>query len=99
MDIGRLGTSKEKGGLRFRDVQSFNLAMLAKQCWRLFKEPSSLVSKLLQQKYHPYSNLLDASLGKHPSFAWRSLLSGRSLLKEGFMWKIGNGQKAKNLER
>ena len=45
---------KETGGLGFRDLQSFNLAMLAKQGWRLIQNEDSLVSRILRAKY--YSN-------------------------------------------
>lgn len=84
------------GGLGVRDVQSFNLALFAKQCWRILKDPSSLVSKLFKQKYYPNSNFLNAKLGHHPSFAWRSIVSGQSLLKVGLIWRIGNSHKNKS---
>lgn len=83
------------GGLGLKNVQSFNLALLAKKCQRILKEPSSLVSKVLKPKYHPSSDFLDAKLGYYHSFVWRSLTVGRKLLKSGLMWRIENGKQAK----
>ncbi|KAK9931693.1 hypothetical protein M0R45_018961 [Rubus argutus] len=37
---------KEEGGLSFRNLHLFNLAMLAKQAWRIVQNPSSLISQL-----------------------------------------------------
>jgi hypothetical protein len=48
-----MGVSKAQGGLGFRDLVIFNKALLAKQCWRLLKNPDSLVARILQAKYFP----------------------------------------------
>lgn len=42
---------KKDGGLGFRDIHSFNLAMLAKQGWRLWERPKSLCARILRAKY------------------------------------------------
>src|SRR6185503_19619363 len=47
----RLCSRKEKGGLGYRDLHLFNLAMLARQGWRLITEPSSLCAQVLKAKY------------------------------------------------
>jgi hypothetical protein len=38
----------------FRDFYSFNLAMVAKQAWRLINNPKSLCDKVLRAKYYPH---------------------------------------------
>ena len=51
---------KNEGGMGFRDFHSFNLAMLAKQGWRLINDPESLCARVLRAKYYPNGDLLKA---------------------------------------
>jgi hypothetical protein len=51
MSWSKLGRTKERGGLGFRDLEWFNLALLAKQGWRIIQNPDSLASKILKEKY------------------------------------------------
>jgi len=51
---------KKDGSLGFRDIYSFNLAMLAKQGWPLMQSPNSLCVKILKAKYFPNSSCLQA---------------------------------------
>jgi hypothetical protein len=85
MSWSKLGRPKDRGGLGFRDLEWFNLALLAKQGWRLLQNPDSLVAKILKEKYYPHSEFLDASLGRQPSYVWRSFWNARRLLTEGLV--------------
>jgi hypothetical protein len=55
---------KERGGMGFCDLHTFNTGMLAKQCWRLMEELDSLCARVLRAKYYPDGNLLDAIFKK-----------------------------------
>jgi hypothetical protein len=89
MSWEKLGRPKTQRGMGFRDLTSFNKALLAKQGWRLIQYPDNLVSKNFKAKYYPNNNFLEAKIGNKPSLAWRSIFSTISLLEEGLMWRIG----------
>jgi hypothetical protein len=60
--------SKKEGGMGFRDLHAFNLAMLAKQTWRLLNNPDSLCATILCARYYPDGKLLEAGPKKGSSF-------------------------------
>ena len=88
----RMCQPKEIGSMGFRDLKSFNKALLAKQGWRLQTNTQSLFSRVFKAKYFPDSEFTEASLGKHPSFAWRSIMSAQTVVKKGRKWRVGNGK-------
>ena len=71
---------KDKGGMDFRDIHAFNLAMLAKQAWRLIQGTHSLFFRVYKANYFPNCPFMEAELGNNPSFMWRSLLETRNLI-------------------
>ena len=44
---------KDDGGLGFRNLHWFNLAMLGKHGWHFFTYPYALVSRVFKAKYFP----------------------------------------------
>jgi hypothetical protein len=91
MSWAKLGRTKAKGGLGYRDLENFNLALLAKQGWRLIQNPQSLVARIIKEKYHPDCSFLDSELGNRPSYAWRSIWNSKKLLQKGLIWRVGDG--------
>ena len=84
---------KDRGGLGFRDLRSFNLALLAKQGWRLLTNLNSLFSRVYKAKYFPHCSFAEATLGRNPSYAWRSLMAAQNIIQRGMRWQVGNGDK------
>ncbi|XP_023871998.2 uncharacterized protein LOC111984613 [Quercus suber] len=87
----KLCLPKDKGGMGFRDLKAFNRALLAKQGWRLQTHPNSLFYRVFKAKYFPDCNFAQASLGRNPSYAWRSIMSAQEVVKKGMKWRVGNG--------
>ncbi|CAA7042886.1 unnamed protein product [Microthlaspi erraticum] len=87
----RLCLSKKEGGLGFRDIESFNLALLGKQAWRLLQKPECLMARVIRGRYYSDGNILTARVKKKSSFIWKSILQGRDLMKKGMRFVIGDG--------
>lgn len=91
----RLSRHKLDEGLSFRDFQSFNLALLGKQGWRLVTKLDRLSSKLYKARYFYDCHFFDATIGNSPSFIWRSIWEAKQVVSAGARWKVGNGKKIK----
>ena len=77
----------------FRVLKAFNLALLAKQGWRILKNPDSLVHKVFKAKYFAETTFMEAQMGKRPTYIWRSILSTGEVINIGSRWGIGNGSR------
>ncbi|KAL0409532.1 UNVERIFIED_CONTAM: putative ribonuclease H protein [Sesamum radiatum] len=84
--------TKKDGGLGFRKMQTFNIAMLAKQGWRIMTNPQLLISRILKARYFPNNDFLHAKIGYTSSFTWRSILAARYVISKGIRWRVGDGQ-------
>lgn len=87
----KLAEAKKDGGMGFRDFESFNIALLAKQCWRIVTCPNEFWVQILKGIYFPNDDFLCARKGGRASWAWSSLLEGRNLLLKGLCWQVGDG--------
>lgn len=65
--------TKAEGGMGFKNLHAYNLALLAKQGWRLVTKPDSLVARIFKARYYPNSSFWEADLCDSPSFSWRSI--------------------------
>ncbi|XP_074336082.1 putative mitochondrial protein AtMg00310 [Apium graveolens] len=95
----RMSKHKYEGGLGFRCLRDFNVAMLGKQCWRLLTNPDSLVARVYKARYYTDKYFMDADLGSSPSFVWRSVLEAKRVISSGSCWRIGNGKEVSVLQQ
>ena len=86
-----MSLAKKDEGLGFQDLKCFNIALLAKQCWRLLHNQDSLLYKVYKAKYFPNTSFLEATVPSHSSYVWRSITHRRELIKQGSCWRVGDG--------
>ena len=79
------------GGIGFKMIHEFNLALLAKQLWRLVQFTDSLVARVLWGKYYILSSPLRAGGIDTPSYIWTSLFDASPLLILGTLQKVHLG--------
>lgn len=92
----RMTPHKDEGGLGFRELSTFNLAMLAKQGWRLLANETSLCSQVFRAKYFPNTSVMEAKSNQaNASYIWTSLMKERQILEMGCGWRLGDGTKVR----
>ncbi|KAK3198630.1 hypothetical protein Dsin_022045 [Dipteronia sinensis] len=82
---------KQCGGLRFRDLFLFQSSFSCQSSLENLKNPEALASHILKAKYFKGFGFLDAPIGSSCFHIWRIIGWGRSLLKEGLRWTVGDG--------
>ncbi|XP_050222666.1 uncharacterized protein LOC126672755 [Mercurialis annua] len=88
----KLCKPKKFGGIGFRKIHDFNVAMLSRQAWRLLINGDSLMSRVFKAKYFPKTSFLGAKLGSNPSFVWRSIFATQKVMRRGVRVRIGDGK-------
>ncbi|XP_019150981.1 PREDICTED: uncharacterized protein LOC109147777 [Ipomoea nil] len=83
---------KKHGGMGFKRLHEFNLALLGKQGWRMLTCPDSLVARIFKARYFPNTTFYEATLGGNPSYVWRSIIASQDLVRSGCRLRIGNGR-------
>ena len=80
------------GGLDFKEIEKFNDALLAKQVWRLINNTDSLCHRVFKARFFPDCSILDAKDSSSGSYAWKSIIGARDVIRKGMVWRIGTGE-------
>ena len=90
---------KDKGGLGIKDIDSFNLALLAKWKWNYMQEKGEIWSRVLESKYGGWRSLYEEGRERHQSIWWKDLKQTVNSTQHGdivhsnMRWKIVGGDK------
>ncbi|KAF7822040.1 putative ribonuclease H-like domain, reverse transcriptase zinc-binding domain-containing protein [Senna tora] len=87
--------SKWRGGWGFKDFHCQNIALLAKQAWRLAHSGDQLWAQIMKSIYFPRCSYWDAKKGRNSSWPWISILEGRDFIRKHCAWSVGNGRSIK----
>ncbi|KAK7818417.1 putative ribonuclease h protein [Quercus suber] len=58
----------------------------------MLKNPDSLCHRVFKARFFPNCSILEASNSASGSYAWKSILSARSVVRKGVVWRIGDGK-------
>jgi hypothetical protein len=81
---------KSLGGFGVRVARNANTALLGKLVWDIHTNANKSWVHILSNKYLGNSSVLDVPK-KNGSTTWNSILKARSVLRDGFVFRLGNG--------
>jgi hypothetical protein len=64
----KMTKAKKDGGVGFRDLHLFNMAMLSRQGWWLLEAPDTLCAQVLKARYYPTTSVLEAQVKEGISY-------------------------------
>ncbi|XP_057432083.1 uncharacterized protein LOC130724829 [Lotus japonicus] len=88
---GTVTNVKSQGGLGVREARMGNIALLGKLVWKMLHEPSCLWVQQFKSIYLKETNFFDYKIKGNVSFAWRSIIRARDVLKHGFSFLLQHG--------
>ena len=77
----------------FRDLKAFNLALVAKQTWKIVQNPKSLLARIYKRRYYNSSTSSTSF-----SYGWKSIQEGKNLLQKGLVLQVRDGINIRVLE-
>jgi hypothetical protein len=76
-------TPKDEGGLGFKKMHDFNLALIAKLGWKLLSNTDCLWVKQLQRKYIKYGDFLSSPAPATASWLWKRIQKIKPIISAG----------------
>lgn len=87
----KMTEGKEQEGLEFKEIRSFNQALLAKHIWRFIICANLLLSKVVKANIEK-QDITKAKTPGNSSWFWKSVMSARGLIARGLRKRVGDGK-------
>ncbi|XP_026458890.1 uncharacterized protein LOC113359483 [Papaver somniferum] len=88
-----LCVSKDEGGLAFRNIEKFNLALITKLAWRLCNEEHTNWVNIMKAKYSPYCSFIHLQDSpSNSSWILKSIEVGLQYVKQFHKWDVRSGE-------
>lgn len=88
----KMSMSKKQGGMGFRSLYGFNLALIGKHIWNFISDPNSLVARIYKTRYFLDCHILKANKQRGSSYIWEGIWEAKEELMKGYKWVLGDGQ-------
>ncbi|KAL5583448.1 hypothetical protein UlMin_015890 [Ulmus minor] len=82
---------KSCGGLGFRRMKDFNVAILSNWGWKILTGASSLCLSILRTRYLHHTGLFDSQVKAGDSRFWKAILHSVNVLKEWACYVVEDG--------
>lgn len=79
------------GGIGLRDTTHANTSLLGKLIWSLVQDHDKLWVHVLSHRYLGEHSVLEVFADQNASPLWKGLLKVRDVLREGFSFRLGQG--------
>lgn len=83
--------ARTKGGLGFHSLHGYNFSM--KHVWSFINKLDTLVARVFRARYYPDNHVDTTTRNGGSNFIWSGIWAAKEVLKKGFRWVLGNGEK------
>lgn len=83
---------KRQGGLGFKDLHMWNIALMSKHIWNIVDNKNSIWVKWIKHERLKLRNFWDYNIPNEACWSWRKILQCRKAIGSFIVYRLGNGK-------